>query len=163
VNIRIAGIGKTGLGDDGFGCEVLRRLAARPPRDGVRAIDFGIRGIDLSYALLDPPDLTIFVDAMPRGGPPGALYTLEPDLTAVDSEGAGHVDMHEMNPMRVLRMVKSMGGAFGRVLLVGCEPMDCGDELEGRMGLSRPVARAVDGAVEIIESLVEKNLLEAAA
>jgi hydrogenase maturation protease len=163
VNILVAGIGNIFLGDDGFGCEVARRLAMRPQRAGVRVVDFGIRGFDLSFALLDPPEITIFVDAISRGGEPGTLYTVEPDLAVLDEDETSLVDMHGMNPMRVLRMVKAMGGSFGRILLVGCEPADFGDELEGRMGLSRPVAGAIDRAVEIVESLVERTMLETAA
>src|ERR1700734_1751902 len=77
--ILIAGIGNIFLGDDAFGSEVARRLAARPMPDGVKVVDFGIRGFDLTYALLDGSDATILVDATPRGGPPGTLYVIEPD------------------------------------------------------------------------------------
>ena len=42
--------------------------------DGVRVIDFGIRGFDLALALLDGYDAAILVDATPRGGTPGTLY-----------------------------------------------------------------------------------------
>jgi hydrogenase maturation protease len=163
VNILVAGIGNIFLGDDGFGCEVARLLALRPQPAGVRVVDFGIRGFDLSFALLDPPEMTIFVDAVSRGGEPGTLYTVEPDLADLDEDEANLVDMHGMNPMRVLRMVKAMGGRFGRILLVGCEPVDFGDEFEGRMGLSEPVGGAIDRAVEMVESLVERTMLEAAA
>jgi hydrogenase maturation protease len=53
-------------------------------------------------------------------------------------------------------MVKSMGGQFKRILLVGCEPETFGPE-EGQMGLSAPVEAAVDQAVRIVESLVERT------
>ncbi len=52
--ILIACIGNIFLGDDGFGCEVARQLAERPLPAGVTLKDFGIRGLDLTYALLDP-------------------------------------------------------------------------------------------------------------
>jgi hydrogenase maturation protease len=65
--ILVAGIGNIFLGDDGFGCEVLRRLMGRMWPDSVRLVDFGIRGFDLAYALMDGYDVTIFVDATPRG------------------------------------------------------------------------------------------------
>jgi hypothetical protein len=44
--------------------------ASRSP-EGVRVIDFGIRGLDLAYALLDGHDAVVIVDAIHRGGPPG--------------------------------------------------------------------------------------------
>jgi hydrogenase maturation protease len=59
--------------------------------------------------------------------------------------------------MKVLSMVKSMGGEFKRLLLVGCEPATFGPE-EGQMGLSEVVEAAVDEAARIVESLVTKIL-----
>jgi hypothetical protein len=31
-----------------------------------------------------------------------------------------------MNPLNVLSLVRSLGGEFGRILLVGCEPSTLG-------------------------------------
>ena len=158
-HLLIAGIGNIFLGDDGFGSEVARQLASRPQPDEVRVVDFGIRGFDLAYALLDGYDVTIFIDATPRGAEPGTLYTIEPDLSELaqlDAQAA-MVEPHGMNPMKVLAMVKAMGGEFKRILLVGCEPETLGPE-EGLMGLSEPVEAAVDGAVRLVESLVTEIL-----
>jgi hydrogenase maturation protease len=153
--ILIACIGNIFMGDDGFGVEVARALAARKLPDEVRLVDFGIRGFDLAYALLDGYDVTIFVDATSRGGAPGTLYTIEPDLDELEdlAPQAMTVEPHGMNPMKVLAMVKSMGGKFERILLVGCEPETLGPE-EGLMGLSEPVRKAVDEAASMIELLV---------
>lgn len=155
--ILVAGIGNIFLGDDGFGCEVLRRLGGRAWPEGVSVVDFGIRGFDLAYALMDGYDVTILVDATPRGEAPGTLYTIEPDLEELDAlePQAMMVETHGMNPMKVLSMVKSMGGEFKRILLVGCEPETFGPE-EGQMGLSETVEAAVDEAANIVESLVIK-------
>ena len=162
--ILVAGIGNIFLGDDAFGCEVVKRLAGRAWPDNVKVIDFGIRGFDLAYALLDGYDVTILVDATPRGETPGTLYTIEPEVDEIASiEGQGVVvETHGMNPMKVLSMVKSMGGEFRKILLVGCEPATFGPE-EGQMGLSEPVEAAVDAAVEIVESLVTRELTVTAA
>jgi hydrogenase maturation protease len=156
-SILIAGIGNIFLGDDAFGVEVVQRLASRKLPERVKAIDFGIRGFDLAYALLDGSDVTILVDACPRGDKPGSLYVIEPELNALnapESEQAA-VDAHSMNPMNVIRMANSMGGELKRILLVGCEPATLGPE-EGQMGLSEPVAAAVEEAAKLVESLVEK-------
>jgi hydrogenase maturation protease len=160
-HILIAGIGNIFLGDDAFGSEVARELARRELPFEVRVVDFGIRGFDLAYALLDGYEVTIFVDATPRGGEPGTLYTIEPDLSELDNADAegSMVEPHGMNPMKVLRLVKSMGGRFNRILLVGCEPAPLLSE-EGHMGLSEPVQQAVDEAVKIVESLVGEILEE---
>jgi hydrogenase maturation protease len=157
--ILIAGIGNIFLGDDGFGCVVAERLARRPLPDGVRVIDFGIRGLDLAYALMGGYGVTILIDAVPRGGAPGVLYVIEPDLNELNEPGAQAimVEAHTMNPMRALGLAKSMNGELNRVLLVGCEPATFGPE-EGQMGLSEPVEAAVQGAVEMVESLVAEIL-----
>jgi hydrogenase maturation protease len=161
--ILIAGIGNIFLGDDAFGSEVARRLQQQPLPEEVRVFDFGIRGFDLAYALLDgKDDLTILVDATPRGGTPGTLYTIEPDLSDLDELDAPamSIEPHGMNPMKVLAMVKSMGGKFRRILLVGCEPEPLESEEEGRMGLSEPVQAAVAEAVGLIGTLVARFLSE---
>jgi hydrogenase maturation protease len=51
--ILVAGVGNIFKGDDGFGVEVAQRLARRQLPPDVKVVDFGIRGIDLTYALLD--------------------------------------------------------------------------------------------------------------
>jgi hydrogenase maturation protease len=152
--ILIACIGNIFLGDDGFGTEVARRLAGRALPPEVTLRDFGISGIDLTYALLDPYDLVILVDACPRGGEPGTLYLIEPKT---DDGVTAPFEAHSMNPVNVLRTARSMGGARGRILLVGCEPADLGPE-EGKLGLSNPVESAIEEAVGMIDKLVAENL-----
>jgi hydrogenase maturation protease len=159
MKILVACIGNIFLGDDGFGVEVARVLSSRPLPEGVVVKDFGIRGLDLAYALLDPYDLAILVDACPLGGPPGTVYVIEPETnpeTNRDQSGPA-IEPHNMNPMAVLSTVQSMGGAGGPMLIVGCEPADLGPE-EGKMGLTEPVTAAVAEAVGLVESLVEKLL-----
>lgn len=155
MKILIACVGNIFLGDDGFGVEVARRLALKTLPPEVVIKDFGIRGFDLTYALMDPYDLTILVDACARGLTPGTVFLLEPD--PVDEVQRGF-EPHGMNPMNVLRMVKSLGGTPGRVLIVGCEPAELGSDNDGQLGLSNPVAAAVDEAIALIESLVTKTL-----
>ncbi|HEY1784286.1 MAG TPA: hydrogenase maturation protease [Pirellulales bacterium] len=158
--VLIAGIGNIFMGDDAFGCEVAQRLSARPWPEGVRVVDFGIRGLDLAYALLDAPGATILVDAAGRGGEPGTVYVIQPDLAqlAAAAPGATMVDAHTMNPLAVLRMVQGLGGELTNITLVGCEPADLGPPDEGKMGLSEPVAAAVDQAVECVARLVSQIL-----
>src|SRR5258705_870593 len=149
-SVLIACIGNIFLGDDGFGCEVARHLTQLSWPDNVKVVDFGIRGLDLAYALLDGNDVTIFVDATPRGQQPGTLYTIEPALEEIESIEAGAVgDAHSMDPMKVLSMVKSMGGQFKKILLVGCEPATFDPE-EGQLGLIEPVAAAVPEALKVV-------------
>jgi hydrogenase maturation protease len=164
--ILIAGIGNIFLGDDAFGCEVVRRLVdhAWPANSNVRVTDFGIRGYDLAYALLDGYGTTILVDACPRGEPAGTLYVIEPDLSDMGASASDSpeeqqfaLEAHSMNPLHVLRLAASMG-PLKRVLLVGCEPATLGPE-EGQMGLSATVEAAIDDAVKMVESLVNRLLV----
>jgi hydrogenase maturation protease len=159
ARILVAGIGNIFLGDDGFGVEVARRLATCELPTGVRVADFGIRGIDLAYALQDGYDTTILVDAYPHGQPPGTVSLIEPDLSGLSAESPTIVDTHAMNPLNVLRTAVAMNGSLRRILLVGCEPASLGGE-EGTMGLSEPVAAAIEEAVKLVTSVVEKTLQE---
>ena len=156
-SVLVACIGNIFLGDDAFGVEVARRLLARPQRDNVRVIDFGIRGFDLAYALQDGYDTTILVDAYPHGQPPGTVSVVEPDLNQLDTAPGEFVQPHAMNPMNVLRMAKAMNGSLRRILLVGCEPHYLGGD-EGHMGLSPFVESAIDRAVTEIERIVNRIL-----
>jgi hydrogenase maturation protease len=159
-SILIAGIGNIFLADDGFGVEVAHRLASKSLPSGVRVADFGIRGFDLAYALMESYETTILVDAYPGEGEPGTLFVVEPDLQELSSAEAlpGAIEPHAMNPLAVLRMATSMGGHLKRVLLVGCVPATFGPE-EGQMGLTAPVAAAVDEAAKLVESLVMRILV----
>jgi hydrogenase maturation protease len=158
--ILIAGVGNIFLGDDAFGVEVARRLAGRPLPDGVRVVDFGIRGLDLAYALLDDYEAVVLVDATPRGGAPGTLYVLEPDCTNVPPPAPGEagVEAHALDPVKVLRLVAALGGRVRRLLVVGCEPGPADSAEDMSMGLSAPVAVAVEEAVPLVVSLVAQLL-----
>jgi hydrogenase maturation protease len=76
---------------------------------------------------------------------------IEPDDSGVD-DGRSAPDAHNMNPLQVMGLARSMG-SLKRILLVGCEPGTFGPE-EGQLGLSPEVERAVDGAVEMVRALV---------
>lgn len=151
ARVLVAGIGNIFQGDDAFGVEVLKKLEGRAFPGNVSVRDFGIKAYDLAYALLDGFDTVILVDATSRGEAPGTLYVIEPDVSAAAS--APTVDAHTMNPESVLRLAASMGVVSSRILLVACEPASLGGE-EGFMGLSEPVAAAVDEAVRLVDKLI---------
>ena len=163
--ILIACIGNIFLGDDGFGVEVARRLMSRQFPEGVQIRDFGIRGMELAYTLLDDYATLVLVDAVQRGGQPGTVYLIEPDLAEISPEkgveaGRSALDAHSMDPVKVLAFARTLGARPIHTLLVGCEPSTFGSDeySEMEMGLSEPVAAAVDEAVKMIDRLVE-NLL----
>jgi hydrogenase maturation protease len=151
--ILVAGIGNVFLGDDGFGVAVARRLARRDLPPGVEASDFGIRGMDLAYALQADYDAVVFVDTAPRGELPGTISVVEPEL----DPGEVTIDTHGMDPVRVLGLARALGRVPPRVLVVACEPERIvrGEHDEDLVGeLSAPVRAAVDEAVGVVESLV---------
>jgi hydrogenase maturation protease len=156
--ILVAGIGNIFLGDDAFGVAVVRELVGREVPAGVRVVDFGIRALDLAYALMDGYERVILVDAVPRGEPPGTVYVIEPDVgTGTEAQLA---ETHGMDPVKVLRLVRSLGGTLPPLTLVGCEPATFGSDEEPALGLSEPVQAAVEEAVAMIEALIRRALAE---
>jgi len=151
MRILVAGIGNIFFGDDAFGCEVAQKLLRREWPEGVRVEDFGIRGYDLAYAIMDGWDTVVLVDATPHRQPPGTVSLIDPDLTVLESDMGAIVNAHGLNPVSVLQMVRSLGGTLPRLYLVGCEPA----VLEtNELGLSEMVKAAVPQAAAQIESLV---------
>jgi hydrogenase maturation protease len=146
--VLVAGIGNLFLTDDGFGSEVARRLAERPVPDGVKVVDYGIRGMHLAYDLLDGYDALVVVDAVPGHGSPGDLSVLE---VGPDDLGEGELDAHGMAPVAVLASLGQLGGSLPPTYVVGCQPADVG---EG-MGLTSAVANAVEPAVELVLEVLQ--------
>jgi hydrogenase maturation protease len=153
ARVLVAGIGNLFLGDDGFGCSVAAALADVALPDGVEVTDFGIRGLDLAYALRDY-DSAVLVDAAPLGELPGTLTLLEPVLDGDEAE----IETHAMDPVRVLRLARELGGLPGRTLVLACEPRAIPDAESDEVvaELSEPVRTAVAEAVPLLRSLLEE-------
>lgn len=156
--ILIAGVGNIFLGDDAFGSEIARRLLMREWPPSVRVEDFGIRGFDLTFALNDGYEVVVLIDATPRGGAPGTLYTIEADAEEIEraAKGTAAIETHSMHPMRVLAVARSMGAEFRKLYVVGCEPSPetVDPDGPGEMGLSAPVLASVEEAIHVIDALV---------
>lgn len=163
MRILVAGIGNVFHRDDGFGVEVARRLAGQALPEGVRLVDFGIRGRDMAFELADGYDAAILVDAVSRGEAPGTLYVLDVGAADTLSGNMTTFDGHSPDPSAALAMLRDLGGGPGRILLVGCEPAEMEPRADGAMGLSAPVAAALDGAVETVLALVGRLRSERAA
>ena len=155
--IMVAGIGNVFLADDAFGPEVIGALRDRDLPEGVHVADFGIRGMDLAYRLLDGYRAAVLVDAAPRGGPPGTVYVIEPDPP---SAAPAVPEAHGMDPVGVLALAHRLaeGAPLPRVLVLGCEPMVrmTGAEPDVVVGLSPPVRAAVGVAVARLEELLRE-------
>ena len=153
AQVLVAGIGNVFAGDDGFGPEVARRLAGSPVPDGVRVVDYGIRGLHLAYDLLDPWDALVLVDALPDRGDAGTVELLQIDPDAVRADAG--LDAHGMDPATVLAGLAALGGRLPpRTLLVGCQVAGTADG----MGLSPRVAAAVDDALDLLRRVLEHEL-----
>jgi hydrogenase maturation protease len=158
--VLIAGVGNIFLGDDGFGVEVARRLAELPLPDWAHVVDYGIRGMHLAYDLANGYGSAILIDATARGGDPGTVYVIEPDLTSTapadpaDAEAGLAVspmfNAHGMQPDVVFGMLGMLDAGTRHVLIVGCEPAS----LDYGMGLSAPVTAAVDEAIRVVLDLI---------
>ena len=152
----VAGVGNVFLGDDGFGVEAVRRLAAHALPGHVEVADFGVRAVHLAYRLLEGYGTAILVDASSHGGEPGTVYLIDATPTADAPPPGGPVlDGHRMTPDTVLAILRTLSAGTGgarpeRLFVVGCEPADVGE----RMGLSAPVAAALDEAVRLILRVV---------
>jgi hydrogenase maturation protease len=156
--VLIAGIGNIFQSDDAFGVEVADRLSGQTLPPGVRVEDFGIRGVHLAYELLDGYDGLVIVDALPMGEAPGTLAVMVPELEAHDAapqRESGEtrvVDAHTMSPDVVLATLNRLGGSVEKIFIVGCQPAS----LQDGMGLTRPVAAAVESAVQLCRQLVSE-------
>ena len=172
--VLVAGVGNVFLADDGFGVAVVQRLLAAasgpaaddaldagPLPEEVDVADYGIRGVHLAYDLLDGRhEVLVLVDALPLREPPGTLAVLDVDvhdpawtLRPADALEFPPADGHGMDPESVLRLLRSLGGRIGKVVVVGCQPA----VVEERMGLSEPVERAVTEAARLVAGVAREQ------
>ncbi|MEY9989056.1 hydrogenase maturation protease [Streptomyces sp. V4I8] len=164
ARLLVAGVGNIFLADDAFGPEVIRALDRRPLPPEVRVRDFGIRGMDLAYELLDGYDTAVLVDAAARGHRPGTLSLIEPELPDGATEAAPP-EAHGMDPAKVLALAAHLGDEpLPRVLVLACEPelRHRGDE-DIAPGISATVGDAVERAVEALHTMVPALLADPTA
>lgn len=146
--VLVAGVGNIFFGDDGFGPHVAQALA-RDAHPGVSVQDYGIRGLHLAYDLLSGYERAIIVDAVPRGGTPGTLYVIEPEL---DVAGAT-ADAHRMDIGSVLAFVRTLGGVAPPIIIVGCEP----ENVDPGLGVSEAVSEAIPVAAALVRRLIDQE------
>lgn len=151
LRVLVAGIGNIFLSDDGFGPEVLRRMANTTAPEGVRIADFGIRGVHLAYELLDGCETLILVDAIPDRGAPGTVHIFEADTDALSD---GQFDAHSMDPGAVLASLRALGGTMPRTIVVGCEI----ESIDEGIGLSPTVEAAVPEAISAVTRTLRDQL-----
>jgi hydrogenase maturation protease len=151
--ILVAGIGNVFKGDDGFGVEVAHALSRCTLPADVDVVDFGIRGIDLAFAITGGCETVILIDALQRNGKPGTVCVIQPDEADLHGSAVA-VQGHNLDPLSVLRWASEMVDELPTVYVVGCEPAEVPDENDLAEGLSPPVQAAVGTAVELIRQLI---------
>ncbi|MEA2627257.1 MAG: hydrogenase maturation protease [Candidatus Binatota bacterium] len=163
--ILVAGIGNVFFGDDGFGVEVAGLLARREWPAGVDVSDFGIRGYDLAFALLDGYRSAILLDATARGEAPGTLYVIDPELDTLP--GPAVPDGHGLDFAGVLQLVGRLAAEGAApsatepawIRIVGCEPDPRSLDAD-EPGLSAAVRAVLDDAVRLVEDIVRERMRE---
>ena len=159
--ILIVGVGNVLHGDDGFGVQLAWRLAAESFPAGVKVMETGIGGMSIVQELMTGYDAVLLLDAHQSGGPHGELRLLQPvlpDLSGLDPHALRDyfADTHYATPIRALALLDHMGRLPPRVAIIGCEPA-AHEELG--MGLSAPVAAALDNAGRMAREWVEKQFV----
>lgn len=160
TRVLVAGIGNIFFRDDGFGPAVATAILASGQRlpDGVTVVDYGIRGMHLTFDLLAGVEALVIVDAIPNTGSqaqgaPGNIAVLR---VGADDLGAAEFDAHGMQPVSVLASLASMGAALPPTHVVGCVPADTSEGI----GLSEPVAAAVEPATHVVRELVHRLMAD---
>ena len=160
MKILVAGVGNVLRGDDGFGVAVAQNLIeSNKYGSEVTVFEAGIAGIALVQELMSGYDLLIIADTVQRGGDPGTIYVIEPQVPELDEKAAYELhqslaDAHYSDPSKVLILAKALAVLPPKVFLIGCEPADY-DELGA--DLSPPVKRAVLVALEKIDSFIART------
>src|ERR671923_3002167 len=153
VKTLIVGFGNVLLGDDGFGVEVIKRLACSELPPGVETMEVGIGGVHFVLRLMEGFEAVIVVDAINRGQPPGTLYVFTPSAADLGVHGREHIDPHFTEPARAMQLARALGCLPDKVTVLGCEPESC----QLGINLSVAVDAVVDRAVEKIRAMVRSD------
>ncbi|MBA2526408.1 MAG: hydrogenase maturation protease [Pyrinomonadaceae bacterium] len=160
MKILVAGVGNVLRGDDGFGVAVAQALFENNTYGSeVTVFEAGIAGVALVQELMSGYDVLIVADTIHRGGRPGTIYVIEPEVPELDEKLSNELhqslaDAHYSDPSKVLILAKALNVLPRKVFLVGCEPASY-DELAA--DLSPAIERAIAVALEEIESIISRS------
>jgi hydrogenase maturation protease len=148
--VLILGIGNVLWADEGFGVrcvEVMAETHALP--DTVRLLDGGTQGLYL-LPFLEGVDGLIVFDAIDYGLPPGTMKIVRDDEVPAFM-GAKKMSLHQTGFQDVIATARLMGHCPGRMVLIGCQPV----ELEDYGGGLRPeVAARIPDALAIAREVL---------
>ncbi len=156
--VAVFGLGNLLRCDDAFGPEVIRRLEALdvlPP--DVRVGDLGTPGLDLASHVAGF-DLVVLVDTVLVERPPGTLVRLgKADLMPPrdpDAPPRPRMTMHDAGIEDALALAELSGNPVANVVLIAVVPA-C---VEQGVGLSPPVADAIDGAIAMVRATLASHV-----
>jgi len=152
----VLGCGNQLFGDDGFGPAVARRLreSSDLPR-GVCALDVGTASREVLFdVLLGPvrPRRVVVVDAVDLSREPGEVWSIE--ASELPEVKLDDFSMHQMPTSNLLRELSELAGVEVTCVVGQASAFP----REVRPGLSAPMRRAVDRAVEMVLGVCRQPL-----
>jgi hydrogenase maturation protease len=126
-------------------------------------LETGIGGMHLVQELMQGYDAVLLFDAFERGGRPGQLFVLEPQLPDLGNLSAGEqrdffAETHYAVPLRALTLAREIGALPPIIRIIGCQPADP-DAFGAPMHpkVVEAIGPAVDLALEVIGNLKRRH------
>jgi hydrogenase maturation protease len=138
--------------DDGFGVEVIKRLAFSKLPPSVETMEVGTGGVHFVLRLLEGFEAVIVVDAVSRGQPPGTLYVFTPSAADLGVHSRERIDPHFAEPARAMQLARALGFLPDKVTVLGCEPESCQLGIRLSVAVDAAMARAVEKIREMVGS-----------
>lgn len=129
-------------GDDGLGPAVYARLGERPLAHDVRVSDAGTAG-PAAMALFDGYDRIVVVDVSRPAGRPGRVWRPTRDMVLAEATASGH-------GVGVGHLVRCLEATLDPLPAIDFVAVEAEVVAPFRLGLSEPVARAVDVVVDLL-------------
>jgi hydrogenase maturation protease len=150
MSILVLGLGNTIMTDDGFGVEVVTRLASRYHFQGpVQLLDGGTLGLDL-LPYLEEVDSLLIVDALDMRAEPGRTFRIEGE--EVPRAFASKLSVHQMGLQDLLAVAELQGHVPRNLVVWGVQP-EC---IEMGTALTATVAAAVEPVVTRVREELQR-------
>ena len=150
--VRVLGLGNVLMGDDAFGPWVIEELLASWQfPDGVRLLDVGTPGLDLTPYLADA-DTVLLLDTVKAEAPAGTIrvYSREQLLSRPPEP---RLSPHDPGVADALLALDCAGGAPRDVILIGVVPGRVAKGIGLTPAVQEAVVRAASQVVERLEGL----------